>query len=113
MRTKFSRSTLVGACALLVGGTVGIGATPAAAIAANCKGWKETIERNWTLDDHRAAAFCYSMDADTRVRAKLDRTAGPDYFSTWLYNTTVNTTVYTGWYTCYQGCVARLDITSR
>jgi len=85
-------------------------AAPAHAVYAACGAWKDEKD---VLGPNvfRANAQCSRIDSDTKVRAKLVRAGGPDYYSSW---TTVEYyTVSTKWYTCYSGCYATFEVAKR
>jgi|tagenome__1003787_1003787.scaffolds.fasta_scaffold18512870_2 hypothetical protein len=85
-------------------------AAPANAVYAACGAWRE--EKDVLGPNvYRAAVTCSRIDSDTKVRAKLVRTAGPDYESDWT--TKEYATVHTGYWTCYSGCYATFEVAKR
>lgn len=82
-------------------------ATDAQAVGGNCSASKQSRSVRGP-DLHRARAKCTSLKGDTRARARLNRSGGPDYYSSWF--TTRNKYYYTSWYTCYAGCSAQVDL---
>ena len=94
----------------MMAGTVAV-APPAEALSADCALNLQQILVSGGLDYFRAGVFCTQIGADTKVRARLARSGGPDYYSVWLIST--NTWRYTGWYTCYLGCWADMDMAPR
>jgi hypothetical protein len=76
--------------------------SPAGAVGANCISDREKKNHTLQLDEFRAKAYCYSINSDTKVRAKLVRNGGPDYTGVWFTGEYIWR--YTGWYTCYSGC---------
>lgn len=98
----------VAVAALLGSVGVTLATAPATAVGGNCSAVRQTQERSWDLDLHRARANCTSLQGDSKARGTLVRDGGPDYHTSWF--TTTNKYYYTGWYTCYAGCSARVQI---
>ena len=85
-------------------------AAPANAVYAACGAWREEKDV-FGPNKFRANVSCSRIDSDTKVRAKLVRDDGPDYYSSW---TTVEySTQSTGWWTCYSGCYATFEVAKR
>ena len=85
-------------------------AAPANAVYAACGAWREEKDV-FGPNKFRANVSCSRIDSDTKVRAKLVRDDGPDYYSSW---TTVEySTQSTSWWTCYSGCYATFEVAKR
>ncbi|WP_161965037.1 hypothetical protein [Ornithinimicrobium cerasi] len=93
--------------AMLTSGAVSLATLPAQAVGGNCSAVKQT-EAKFGPDSHRARANCASLQGDSKARGTLVRNGGPDYHTSWF--TTTGKYYYTGWYTCYAGCSARVQI---
>jgi hypothetical protein len=87
--------------------TAGV-ATAAPAAATTCSSSLHHKDIRFDLDQFRASATCSHISANRKVRAKLERSGGPDYHSQWF--TALNTRYYTNWYTCYAGCTSGYEV---
>ena len=97
------------AAATLFTGTVL--AQPTAAVSASCVSKMENKVHTLRYDEHRAGAYCTSISSSTMVRAKLNKTGGPDANSVWFTATRVWR--YTGWKTCAYGCFDTYELKDR
>lgn len=93
--------------ALILAIALFVSAAPAKAVGGDCTSRREGNPQVG-LDKFRAGAMCYSLQLDSRARAKLNRNGGPDYHSSWF--TRLGTWHWSGWYTCYAGCSANVEI---
>jgi hypothetical protein len=59
-------------------------ATPAAAVGGDCQAEVEKKVRDWRPDLYRPAAYCSSLQADSKARGLLDITAVPDPSTPWF-----------------------------
>nr|WP_296073054.1 hypothetical protein [uncultured Actinoplanes sp.] len=108
VHSRLGKTTLATAMMMFAGVVPVISnATPALAVSGDCV----TSFSNGSGGTHRAGAMCSRLGSDTKFRAKLVRNLGPDYTSS--YSTQTYVWVYTGWYTCYSGCHASVELTSR
>lgn len=98
----------VAVAALLGSVGVTLATAPATAVGGNCSAVKQTQERSWDLDVHRTRAICSSLQGDSKARGTLVRNSGFDGHTPWF--TTTNRYYYTDWYTCWNGCSARVQI---
>jgi hypothetical protein len=103
------RKTTLATALMLVAGVVPVVSisTPALAVSGDCT----PSFSNGSGGTHRAGALCSRLGSDTKFRAKLVRNLGPDYTSS--YSTQTYVWVYTGWYTCYSGCHATVELQGR
>lgn len=106
LHSRLRKSALATALMLVAGALPVISSpTPALAISGDCI----TTLQNGSAGTHRAGALCSRLGSDTKFRAKLVRNLGPDYTSSWSTQTYV--WKYTGWWTCYAGCHATVELT--
>lgn len=83
----------------------------ASAVGANCQAERIKIAIRFLPGYFYAQARCSSINTDTKVRAKLDRTADSHAHSEWF--TTTNKWYSTGERTCGFGCSATYDVAQR
>lgn len=107
MYSQLRSPTLATALMIVAGAVPVIGSsTPALAVGGDCI---RTLQSG-SGGTYRAGALCSWLASDSKFRAKLVRNLGLDYYSSWSTQTYV--WKYTGWWTCYAGCYASVEISA-